>query len=144
MHRTQPRLHGFTLIELMVVIAIIAVLATILLPTYAHALKQGDKAAALTHASAVNGALNSYLAAHPELTTANVTPLSCMAGVTLNVETPYVMQGNQANRPGFTTPNAKVTGCQASAATDRTVSVTSSYHGGTVTVDGTGTVTYGP
>ena len=136
--------QGFTLIEILVVIAIIALLAAILLPTYAHALRQGDKAAAVTHASAVNAALNSYLAAHPELTTSNVTPLSCMAGVTLNVTAPYLTEGNQANRPGFTTPNAKVTGCQATAATDRTVSVTASYNGGTVTVDGTGAVSYGP
>lgn len=135
--------QGFTLIEILVVVGIIAVLAAILLPTYAHALRQGDKAAAVTHASAVNAALNGYLAAHPELSTANVTPLSCMAGVTLNVDAPYLTQGNQANRPGFTTPNAKVTGCQATAATDRTVSVTASYNGGTVTVDGTGAVSYG-
>ena len=140
----NTREQGFTLIEILVVIAIVAILASILLPTYANSLRQGDKAAALTHATNVSSALNSYLAAHPELTSANLTPLTCMAGVTLNVSAPYITTGNLANRPGFTTPNAKVLTCQVVAATDRTVSVTAGYAGGSVTVDGTGAVSYAP
>lgn len=134
--------QAFTLIELMVVIAIIGLLASLLIPTYANALRQGDKAAALAQAHTVQAALHSYLAVHPELSTADLTPLDCHQGVTLNVASPYLSAGNEGNRPGFTAPNAKVTGCQAIAVTDRTVSVTATYNGGSVLLSGTGSVTY--
>ncbi|GGR10011.1 prepilin-type N-terminal cleavage/methylation domain-containing protein [Deinococcus ruber] len=137
------RIQAFTLIELLVVVAIIALLAAILLPTYRGALMQGDKAAALTRATTVQASLNSFLAVHPELTTSDVVPLSCMQAVTFNVQAPYLVSGNEGNRPGFTAPDGHVTGCQASAATDRTVSVTATYGGGRVTVAGTGAVSYG-
>ena len=135
--------EGFTLIELLVVIAIIGLLASLLIPTYANALRQGDKAAALAHAHTVQAALHSYLAVHPELSTADLTPLDCRQGVTLNVQAPYLSAGNEGNRPGFTAPNPKVTGCQVSAVTDRTVSVAASYAGGSVLLSGTGVVSYG-
>ncbi len=63
---------GFTLVELIVVIAIIGVLAAIIVPTTLHFVNQGRQEAANTELSEVRNAVNNGLTLKPELTAANI------------------------------------------------------------------------
>ena len=55
---------GFTLIELMVVVAIIAVLAAVAIPSYLSYRKESQKEVARASVSAVVDSLNGYVASH--------------------------------------------------------------------------------
>ncbi|MBR5272702.1 MAG: prepilin-type N-terminal cleavage/methylation domain-containing protein [Clostridia bacterium] len=55
---------GFTLIELMVVVAIVAVLAAIAIPSYISYKRQSQKEVARTSVSAIVDSLNGYTANH--------------------------------------------------------------------------------
>lgn len=63
---------GFTLVELIVVIAIIGVLAAIIVPTTLHFVNQGRQEAANTELSEVRNAVNNGLTLKPELTATNI------------------------------------------------------------------------
>lgn len=71
------RTHGFTLIELLVVIAVIAVLAAILLPSYGGAAKSTSRRTAQLHAQTVRLALNTAIAANPNLSTSVLGTVDC-------------------------------------------------------------------
>ena len=60
----RGRNRGFTLIELMVVVAIIAVLAAVAIPSYLSYRKEAQKEVARSSVSAVVDSLNGYTAAH--------------------------------------------------------------------------------
>ncbi|GAB3378727.1 pilin [Lysobacter fragariae] len=61
---------GFTLIELMIVVAIIAILAAIALPAYSDYTKKAKVSEVITAASASRTAISEYVANHNALPTA--------------------------------------------------------------------------
>jgi len=66
---------GFTLIELMIVIAIIAILAAIALPAYANYVKRAKVTEAIVAASASRTAISEWVAGHNALpSAASYTP----------------------------------------------------------------------
>ena len=73
---------GFTLVELIVVIAIIGVLAAIIVPTTLHFVNQGRQEAANTELSEVRNAVNNGLTLKPELTAANIQSILEDASIT--------------------------------------------------------------
>ena len=73
---------GFTLVELIVVIAIIGVLAAIIVPTTLHFVNQGRQEAANTELSEVRNAVNNGLTLNPELTAANIESILDDASIT--------------------------------------------------------------
>ena len=78
--------QGFTLIELMIVVAIIAILAAIALPAYAAYRKKAAESACAGEAKAY---VNSYLAASlGGLATETFAPGSCLSGTTAGAFTP--------------------------------------------------------
>jgi len=56
---------GFTLIELIVVFAIIAILAAIAIPTFAGITNEADKAVEIANARSIATAINAYNALNP-------------------------------------------------------------------------------
>lgn len=72
------KLHGFSLIELMVVIAIVAVLATVAVPAYKNYLKTARYSSALVALKAMNDSALEYIQTYdslpPDLSALGLTP----------------------------------------------------------------------
>ncbi|MEJ7136843.1 pilin [Amphibiibacter pelophylacis] len=70
-HRTTVRPHGFTLVELMVAVAIIGILAAVALPAYQDYAKRSRVTEGLTLASGAKTAVTEYYANNGAWPTAN-------------------------------------------------------------------------
>lgn len=73
---------GFTLVELIVVIAIIGVLAAIVVPTTLHFVEQGRVEAANSELANVRDAVNSGLTLNPTLSAENINNILATASIT--------------------------------------------------------------
>ena len=76
MKNSTKRQNGFTLIELMIVVAVIGVLSSIAIPQYQNYIKKSQLGAALATISALKINIEDYLATNgqfPTLTTANIS-----------------------------------------------------------------------
>lgn len=81
---------GFTLIELIVVIAILALLASIAIPKYMHTQEKAKAAAHNTNVEVVKQAAATYLVEHPE---ANSVSMSNLEGY-LDSKVPKAYDGS--------------------------------------------------
>lgn len=73
---------GFTLVELIVVIAIIGVLAAIIVPTTLHFVNQGRQEAANTELSEIKNAVNNGLTSGGACTPAGIQAILAAASIT--------------------------------------------------------------
>lgn len=73
---------GFTLVELIVVIAIIGVLAAIIVPTTLHFVQEGRDEAAATELTTIRDTINSGLTLNPTLTAENIQSILEAASIT--------------------------------------------------------------
>lgn len=76
MNNLKKKKKGFTLVELMAVIAIIAILAAVLVPTVNGYINRSKKVAVLTQIRTAITAVDAYNATGSEITDENVTILS--------------------------------------------------------------------
>ena len=81
-NNTRRSRKGFTLVELIVVIAILGVLAAIIVPTTLHFVNQGREEAANSDLTAVRDALNAGLTEKPTLTEENISQILSTANLT--------------------------------------------------------------
>lgn len=81
-NNTRRSRKGFTLVELIVVIAIIGVLAAIIVPTTLHFVNQGRDEAANTELANIRDAVNNGLTLTPQYTATNIQAILEQAGVT--------------------------------------------------------------
>lgn len=72
---------GFTLVELIVVIAIIGVLAAIIVPTTLHFVNEGRQEAANSELSEIRNAVNNGLTLNPALTSENIIAILGKASI---------------------------------------------------------------
>lgn len=133
---------GFTLVELIVVIAIIGVLAAIIVPTTLHFVNQGRQEAANTELSEIKNAVNNGLTSGGECSPEGIQKILAAASIT----------GTGSENTVTITIVAAVAGSEGTPATPAQITFTSSREGVTTTpinltgVSGitTGTVTVGP
>lgn len=101
-------MKGFTLIELMVVVSIIGILASMALPSYQVYIQRSEVTEALSMASTVRQNINNYYVEHLEFPADNAAaglPAPAMlignriTGVTVNGGALHVTLGNKASRP---------------------------------------------
>ena len=69
MKRTNAGARGFTLIELLVVIVIIGLLAAIIIPSIAGAMRSAKNARAMSQITAIDGAIKRFYAEHGRMPT---------------------------------------------------------------------------
>jgi type IV pilus assembly protein PilE len=72
--RSRRRLRGFTLIELMIVVGVIALLSMIALPTYMDSVRKSRRAEAVAALSSLQQAQERWRANCPQYTTALTSP----------------------------------------------------------------------
>ena len=120
-------MQGFTLVELLIAIAIIVTLAVILLPSYSGAISSSDVRRAQLHAQVVRMALNTALAANPQMTSSSLGTIDCTSA-------------GDVTSGGITAPNGgngwdaapQGTHCSASPLTPRTYRVNVTFSSGQV------------
>ncbi len=144
-----PRLHpsqrgdlklrcaGFTLIEVMIVVAVIALLATVAMPTYYESVRKSRRADAIT-------ALNKIAQEQERWRANNSTFTNVLGSAGLNVANPssgYYTLGVTGNTATAYVATATAAGSQASDT--KCTSLIFTMNSGTVTYGSTGTATPG-
>lgn len=116
---------GFTMIELLVVVAIVMVVLALLMPSFRGAMNDSERRKAQVHAAQVRLALNTALAQNPQLTSTSLGTVNCTAAADIGAGGVVASAGGNgwdAAAPGST--------CTASGQTPRTYRVTVTLQGG--------------
>jgi type IV pilus assembly protein PilE len=145
---------GFTLIELMIVVAVVAILAMVAYPSYIESVRKSRRADAITELNRVGQAQERWRANNPNFNNADVssaaTGLGLVGGTT--VATSYSLSsgyytiaiGTAAASPTTYTATATAVGSQASDAKCATLTMTmntGNVNPGIVAYTSTGTAT---
>lgn len=89
MQNARQRSTGFTLIELMVTVVIVAILAAVALPSYTHYIVRGQRAAARAALLQTSQAMERYYTANGNYSPAGTAlPLTLLAGSTCVAASP--------------------------------------------------------
>src|SRR5580700_11266476 len=110
--------RGFTLLELMIVVAIIAIIAAILVPNFFHARAQAAVSACQSNIRAIATAAELYYSDNQKYPTAGINPVSTAFGDGNTTAGRYLSQTPQDPASGgngytFTANNAPANGQQS-------------------------------
>lgn len=100
-HRSRVWQSGFTLVEVMIVVAIVAILASIALPSYQEHVRRGHRAAAQTEMMDIASRQQQYFLANRQY----ATKLELGYALPADVEARYtdnIVPNNVATPPSFT------------------------------------------
>ncbi len=81
MQQSMKAQRGFTLLEMMVVVAIIAILAAILIPNFTHARAQAATSACMSNMKTIATAMELYYTDNEAYPIASQTPVNAIAGL---------------------------------------------------------------
>jgi len=125
---TQQSQKGFTLIELMIVIAIIGILAAIALPQYQTYTKKARFSEVILAASSAKGLVDVCFQTRGEATLAN-----CDTAAEIGLDTTGAAAGTQVSSVGITETTAAVTATGASTVDSKTYILVPTVASGTLT-----------
>src|ERR1700748_672622 len=86
----RNRTHGFTLVEIMIVVAIIGLLAEIAVPNFVRARTTAQQNACINNLRQIDGAIQQWALENKKQSSDNVTPPDV---------TPYLKQGDNVTCP---------------------------------------------
>lgn len=140
MHNPRSTVHarsgrGFTLIEVMIVVAVVAILAAVALPNYFDSVRKSRRSDAIT-------ALNAIAQSQERWRANNATYSNVLTSAGLNVANPssgYYTLAVTGNTGTAYTATATAAGAQASDA--KCTTLTLAMSAGTITYGSTGTAT---
>lgn len=121
------RSHGFTLIEVLIVISIIAILLAIAIPSYQGVIRRGQATAAQSHNQVVRLAVQQWLGFNPARSAAALSGTNCAQPTTLG--TSGATSGYVQGALGWSAPRGTVT-CSVQGS-GRTFTVTTAGGGKT-------------
>ncbi|GAB2493888.1 pilin [Pseudoxanthomonas sangjuensis] len=98
----KKNMQGFTLIELMIVVAIIAILAAIALPAYSDYTKKAKVSEVITAASSGRTAIAEYVASNSACPTGNILPTQTSHYVASVANAGCVVTATSKSIPGVT------------------------------------------
>ncbi len=98
--------HGFTLVEILIVVVILGILAAIVIPKFANASGDAKRNSMLNSLNAVRGQVELYMLQHgdkpPTLTATDWTPLTTQSTFSGSTAGPYLTAAPMNQLNGFT------------------------------------------
>ncbi|KQR11257.1 prepilin-type N-terminal cleavage/methylation domain-containing protein [Deinococcus sp. Leaf326] len=128
-HHEGMREEGFTLVEILIVIAIIGILAAVLVGNFSGSLRTGNRTAAKAHGYQVSLAIQQWLSQSPVRTVSSLTGLNCAQGYALISTGPQANNALASGQLGWKAPTGSITCSIAQGTSARTALVTTKVTG---------------
>lgn len=128
-HHAGMRKEGFTLVEILIVIAIIGILAAVLMGSFGSSMRSGQRTAAKAHGYQVSLAIGQWLSQSPVRTVSSLVGLNCAQGYALISTGPQANSALASGQLGWKVPTGSITCSIAQGSSPRIALVTTQATG---------------